>query len=86
MQLESIQLAIFAVIAVVGFRSNLWLVVGGLAAHGVFDLAHDHVIANPGVPAWWPAFCSAADVVLALLMGVLLYRGTVPARPAPLTH
>src|SRR5687767_3472354 len=50
--LESIQLTVFAIIAVVGFRSNLWWVVVGLAGHGVYDFVHDHLVSNPGVPLW----------------------------------
>jgi hypothetical protein len=35
--MESIPLTVFTIVAVVGFRSSLWLVVGALAAHGLFD-------------------------------------------------
>lgn len=80
--LESIQLVVFSTIAVVGFRSSLWWAVGGLAGHGVFDLAHRHLVANPGVPLWWPGFCLAADGVLAAILAWLLYRNVVLARPA----
>ena len=83
LRLESIQLAIFASIAVVGFRSNLWWVVAGLAAHGIFDLVHSTLVANPGVPAWWPGFCLAADGVLAVILAWLLYRESVLARAVP---
>ena len=55
----------FLAVAVLGFRSSLWLVVGALAAHGVFDLVHSAVISNSGVPDWWPAFCLAYDVAAA---------------------
>jgi hypothetical protein len=43
-----------------------------LAAHGVFDLWHGEIIANPGVPTWWPMFCSAYDVTAAGFLGVKL--------------
>ena len=49
----------FVVVAVVGFKRSLWLVVAALAGHGVFDLGHDAVVSNPGQPTWWPAFCLA---------------------------
>ena len=81
LRLESIQLAIFATIAVVGFRSNLWWVVGGLAGHGIYDFGHGTLVATPGVPAWWPGFCLAADGVLAVILAWLLYREIVPAQP-----
>src|SRR4051812_33752617 len=35
--LESVIAAAFFVLAVAGFRKNLWLAVAGLAGHGVFD-------------------------------------------------
>ena len=35
--LESMVMAGFSIAAVVGFRSSAWIVVGGLAGHGVFD-------------------------------------------------
>ena len=62
---ESLLMAVFVVAASLGFRRSLWLVVAGLAAHGVMDLFHPHLVANPGVPSWWPAFCSAYDVAAA---------------------
>ena len=33
------------------------IVVGALAAHGIFDAVHGGVIQNSGVPVWWPDFC-----------------------------
>src|SRR5687767_4801086 len=38
---ESIAMIGFACVAIVGFRSSLWLVAAALAGHGVFDLVHD---------------------------------------------
>lgn len=71
--------AIFVVMAVVGFRGSLWVVVVGLAGHGIMDLFHGHLIHNPGVPVWWPAFCSAYDVVAAVYLAVLLRRRVIAA-------
>jgi hypothetical protein len=62
---ESAVACVFIGAALAGFKSSLWLVVIGLAAHGVFDLFHPHLYANPGVPAWWPSFCLAYDLVAA---------------------
>ena len=72
---EGIPIAAFFAAAIVGFRTSLWIVVFGLAAHGVFDIFHPRLISNPGVPDWWPAFCSAADVTIAVAVGLLLYTG-----------
>ena len=60
--LESMVMAGFSIAAVVGFRSSTWIVVGGLAGHGVFDALHGNILENSGVPVWWPAFCLAYDL------------------------
>ena len=72
--LESIVMALFVVAAVAGFKGSPWIVVGGLAAHGVQDAVHGHIIANAGVPAWWPAWCLAYDVGAAAALAWLLTR------------
>src|SRR5215218_7010987 len=69
----------FLAIAVAGFRSSLWVVVLALAAHGAFDLVHGRVIANPGVPAWWPPFCLTYDVTAAAYLAWLLKMRRVRA-------
>ena len=71
---ESIVMIAFAIVAVLGFRFNLWLVVFALAAHGVFDFVHGNVVVNPGVPIWWPEFCMAYDVIAAAFLAWLLYQ------------
>jgi hypothetical protein len=60
--LESLVMTGFSIAAVVGFKSSAWIVVGGLAGHGVFDALHGNVLRNSGVPVWWPAFCLAYDL------------------------
>jgi hypothetical protein len=79
---ESLVATVFVALAVAGFRSTLWLVVIALAAHGVLDFVHPHAYANPGVPAWWPSFCLAYDVVAAACLGWLLATDKVRARAA----
>jgi hypothetical protein len=71
----------FCAVAIAGFKRSLWLVVAALAGHGIFDSFHGHVIANPGVPVWWPQFCLAYDVVAAIGLAVLLRskRDAVPS-------
>ncbi len=76
---ESIVIFAFLGVAVAGFRISLWLVAAALAAHGLFDLIHGHLIVNPGVPAWWPAFCGAYDVVAAAYLASLLSRSSIRA-------
>jgi hypothetical protein len=60
--LESMLMTGFSIVAVVGFKSSAWIVVGGLAGHGVLDALHGKILENSGVPAWWPAFCLAYDL------------------------
>jgi len=79
LMLETLVGAIFLVVAAVGFRSSLWVVVVALAAHGIFDLTHGSLIANPGVPGWWPAFCLMYDVTAATYLAWLLRRGRIHA-------
>lgn len=72
--IETAVAMVFLAVAMVGFRASLWLVVAALAGHGIFDGVHGYVIANPGVPAWWPAFCGTYDVVAAGYLSFLLLR------------
>ncbi len=77
---ECVVIVGFVLVAALGFRFNLWLLVAALSGHGVFDLVHGHVIANPGVPAWWPMFCSTYDITAAGYFAWLLLRRKVTAR------
>ena len=72
MMAESIAAAVFILLAVVGFKTSPWFVVFALAAHGVFDLLHHRIIEDPGVPSFWPGFCSAFDLVAAAYLAALL--------------
>lgn len=73
--LESLIGIVFLVAAISGFKSSLWIVAAALAAHGIFDLVHGMVIANPGVPGWWPQFCGSYDVMAAAYLAWLLGSG-----------
>ena len=78
--LESIVLTAFVIAAVAGFKGTPWIIVAGLAAHGVQDAVHGHIVANAGVPAWWPAWCLAYDVGAAAALAWLLLRADADAR------
>jgi len=77
---ETAIITVFLAASIVGFKYSLWSVVAALAAHGIFDAFHDQLIANPGVPVWWPQFCLAYDVVAAGYLACLLFRRGVAAR------
>jgi len=64
----------FLLIAVLGYRRNIWLVVAALIGHGIFDYVHRFYIDNPGVPHWWPGFCLAFDALLGVFLAVRLIR------------
>lgn len=72
--LESIGIVGFVLLSVIGFKSSPWFVVAALFGHGVYDFLHPHLFANPGAPAWWPAFCSAYDITAAAGLAWLLCR------------
>jgi hypothetical protein len=74
MVVESVIMTAFLCVAVVGFKSNLWLVAAALVAHGVLDFFHGYIVTNPGVPAWWPAFCLAYDISAAGFLAWLSTR------------
>jgi hypothetical protein len=71
---DSMVASVFIAAALWGFRSSLWIVVVALFAHGILDLVHGRVIANPGVPDWWPPFCLTYDIVAAAYLAWLLKR------------
>ena len=81
--LESMAGMLFVAAAIAGFRRSLWIAAGALAAHGLFDFVHSGLIPNPGVPAWWPAFCLAFDVTAAAYLAWRLMARRVRAVASP---
>ncbi len=78
--LESLVMTAFVIAAVAGFKRRPWITVGALAAHGIQDAVHSHIVANTGVPAWWPAWCLAYDIGAAGALAWLLMRADVAGR------
>jgi len=58
----------FSTVAIIGAFFSPTLVGIGILTHGLFDLAHDVIIQNPGVPTWWPSFCGSLAALLGLWM------------------
>jgi hypothetical protein len=69
---ELLFFAIFAALAVAGFKSSLWIAAAGLALHGLFDWVRHAFLPGSGVPTFWPAFCGSYDVAAAIILAVLL--------------
>jgi hypothetical protein len=69
----------FSLIAIIGYKINLWLIVSALVGHGVFDMVHRLMFENPGVPHWWPGFCLVFDVILGGLLAMRLMQRRVAA-------
>ena len=74
LMIESTVAGAFLMLAVVGFKKDLWVIVAALGGHGVFDFFHHLFIQNPGVPLWWPGFCLSFDVLTSVFLAMLLVR------------
>jgi hypothetical protein len=69
----------FSILALFGFKRNMWLVAIAIAGHGVFDILHHLFIENTGVPVWWPGFCAAVDVILGAWLAISLLKQPRPS-------
>ena len=66
---------VFSVFAILGFKKIMWLAAAGIAAHGFFDFfVHHALVANPGMPVWWPGFCGTIDIVLGAWVAIRLWK------------
>ena len=65
---------LFVVIAAAGITGSAWLLVIGLAGHGLKDWwqHRTHYVANT---RWWPPFCAAVDFVVAAIIAVEIAAG-----------
>lgn len=79
LMMETLVGLVFLALAIVGFRTSLWIAAAALAGHGLFDFVHGDLIVNPGMPAWWPPFCLAYDVTAAAFLAWLIISGRVRA-------
>ena len=64
----------FIIAAAISVTGSPWLVVIGLAAHGLKDLWQHrrHFVANT---RWWPPFCVVVDWVAAAIIAIALIAG-----------
>jgi hypothetical protein len=71
---ESSVAGFFVVIAAVSVRGSAWLVVLGLAGHGLKDL-WQHRVQFVRNTRWWPPFCATVDWVVAGLLATAILLG-----------
>jgi hypothetical protein len=71
---ESGVTGMFVIVAAAAITSTPWLLVVGLAAHGVKDLWQHRTqfVANTH---WWPPFCLVVDVAAAAIIAVEIVAG-----------
>jgi hypothetical protein len=64
----------FVVVAAAAVTGSPWLLVAGLAGHGLKDLwqHRTHFVANT---RWWPPFCMVVDWVVAAIIAVEIAAG-----------
>jgi hypothetical protein len=68
---ETVVASVFVVVAAVAVTVSPWLIVAGLAGHGVKD-AWQHRTGFVTGTRWWPPFCAAVDWVAAALLAIAL--------------
>ncbi len=72
--IESSVAFVFVLIAAAAVTNSPWLLVAGLAGHGLKDLwqHRSHFVANT---RWWPPFCMVVDFVVAAIIAVEVAAG-----------
>ena len=68
---ESAVASVFVVVAAVAVTASVWLIVVGLAGHGLKDLWQHRrqFVANT---RWWPPFCVIVDWIAAAIIAVAI--------------
>ncbi len=72
--IESSVAGFFVVVAAMSVSGSAWLLVLGLAGHGLKDLWQHRTgfVANT---RWWPPFCATVDFVAAALIAITIVAG-----------
>ena len=76
---ETAVASVFVVVAAVAVTGSAWLVVAGLAGHGLKDVWQHRTRFVSGT-RWWPPFCAAVDWVAAALIALAITTG-LPVAP-----
>ena len=74
---ETAVTSVFVVVAAAAVTGTGWLVVAGLAAHGLKDV-WQHRTGFVADTRWWPPFCATVDWVAAALIAVALTTQLLP--------
>jgi hypothetical protein len=65
---------VFVVVAAAAVTGPAWLLVVGLAGHGLKDLWQHRTQFVTGT-RWWPPFCATVDFVVAAILAIALAAG-----------
>lgn len=57
-----------------GFKASGILVTALWALHAAYDIFHHMLVANDGVPGWYPAFCFGFDVMIIIYLARLVWQ------------
>ena len=76
---ETAVASVFVIVAAVAVTGSAWLVVAGLAGHGLKDVWQHRTRFVSGT-RWWPPFCAAVDWVAAALIALAITTG-LPVAP-----
>jgi hypothetical protein len=71
---ETAVVSAFVVVAAAAVTGSAWLIVAGLAGHGLKDMWQHRTRFVAGT-RWWPPFCAAVDFVAAVLLAVAITTG-----------
>ncbi len=61
-------------------KQGLLLLAVACILHGVYDVVHDSLFTNSGVPSWWPELCGSIDVLLGLYLLYMAVSLPISAR------
>lgn len=71
---------VFIGLALIGFKSSLWIVAAAIFGHACLDLVHGQFVENAGVPRYWPMFCASIDAFIAAYLAWRLLARRIEER------
>ena len=52
------------------FNAPLVLAIGYMG-HAIYDVGHNTLFINSGVPLWWPEFCGSVDILIGIYLLIM---------------